>query len=263
MAETSNPKWAVHNDQRWINDLLPTLGNTTVTGTLDVTMLAFRDQTLSAVTAIPADGAGSGGDDYILSGNYILKNGFLFVCKYNDIQDMINSELKTQIERLKVLQGTAYLDVNHTSEDTLWWADVDSIDTDLQNLVTAHVGWRNDYTNGVADDYNDVVQSEGNPSTLADTFQDEIGAGAGIDFYDVCFGSGTGRFEEIETRIGNPDIENTYSYDLYQQINLMVGKDINYVGDVIKDFFAVSSFYDTIIEKRGKYRIFEEAENNV
>lgn len=262
MAETSTPKWAIHNDQRWINDLLPTLGNTTVIGTLDAVMLAFRDQTLSAVVAIPVDGDPGSGDDYVMTANYLYKNGILFVCKYNDIQTMLDTELKTQIERMKVLQGIAYLDSNHSSEDTLWWADVDSIDTDLQNLITAHTTWRTNYTDGVADNYTDN-DGDGNPSALATTFHDEIGAGAGIDFYAVCFGSGTGRFDEIEARIGDPDTEPSYSYDLYKQINLMVGKDINYVGEVVKDFFAVSSFYNTINEKRLKYRIFEDSEPNI
>lgn len=271
-ADPDQLKWWIHSDLKWIYDPDPQniLDTTTFYTTwetssaynpLSTPMAAFRDISFGT-DVIPSDGSPY---QWILSGTEIQEIGTngRWACKYNDVQDMLNGQVSSQILALEVLRtelgNVEFIDIlGGSAEDALFWAAVEAIAIDLNNLITPHTNWRTQYAThqGDLDTYNKVVTG-GNPSVLADTFQTNLGSG-GDNFYADLFASGIGRQPTIQNRIGAPTTSG-YSKEIYDIMNSAAGRTIGFVTDVISAYLSISATYTHINDQRTKYRFYDNA----
>ena len=271
----TNLRWWIHNDLKWIYDPDPgnvqtdpdfwsTWENNTLlfpTAELEPDLEFFRDVTLTTNTI---DAEISGGEDFQYTGAGILqRNGsgpFVdIVCRYNDVQRMINGVVDDQIIALEALRiaSSEFIDTfGGSAEDALFWDDIETIHPTLIDLTTKHAAWRaaNDpFPEAVGATYT----TSGNPGAAAVVFQDHIKVGA-TSFYNTLFAPGTGRLDTILNRIGTPTTSG-YAKELYDVMNAAAGNTIGFVKDVISAYLSISATYDHINLQRTKYRFYDDA----
>jgi hypothetical protein len=256
MADNYN----INANERWKFGPQPADGLEEYVDIVGPAMLIFRDLGFQGDVV-----SGGGGQVLDVDDNLIKVAGVAESIKYNQVQTMINGGVLSCIAQLKLLRTVSenssageegYLDPAHEAADSTWWDDVQAIEDEAENLLTAHLTWRAAYSDGVADNYTNPP----NPSALATTFQSAVKV-AGQDFYNTCFASTTGRLDVIEARFGDTTTAG-YIKDLYDAANVLAGKNVGYVRDAYSDLFSISSYYDRIEDLREKYRNLERSSNN-
>ncbi len=257
--EKNSYKWSVHSDIKWQYGTAPENDGDTVQydpGTMLSELNELVDFSSSNPTIIP--------DDYteflvsyvfLMSGDYVvvtttspnsspppdfIENTDEYTCYYNDVQHLKDNYLDSLSNRCQSIIDLE--DVSNTIDgsrdqiDTDFYDDTIAFKTALDSFASNH------------DSFNAISSR---PTTYVTSYISALIIAAGV--YLTKHNS---RVSDLNSILGSPTVEGSYSKIIYDSCNTAVNKDIGYVSSVRDKLNSIQDIYDLITQKQNEYTMF-------